>query len=382
MSLALDLSDARPERREGGLGALMTMIAARAAEAETDPGGLSPEITAMARAGLLWACLPRRAGGSGLGQDADQAEALFDVLRRLGRANLSAARLFEGHVNAIRLVNLYGGAAIQTRTYDAVRAGALLGVWGADGAQPLTYVRAGGRCVLNGEKLFASGLGQVRYAVATVRENGVGPGPAELVLADVSDPARQEPEQWTGSGMRATASGRFRFDGLEVDAEHRLGAPGDYQREPYFEGGVWRYCAAHLGGAEGLVDLWRGALSSRGRLDEPLQLTRLGRAAALCRAMSASIRAAAVRVETCDPDAKDAVALAVADVLLARQFTEEACVEVLALAEKSLGTAAHGRGRAIERVRRDLSLFIRQAAPDAKLIHAVQELDARWSDAW
>ncbi|MFB7882103.1 hypothetical protein [Brevundimonas diminuta] len=382
MSLALDLSDAPPDRREGGLADLMTMIAARAAEAEIDPGGLGPEITAMARAGLLSACLPRPTGGSGLAQDADQAEALFDALRRLGRANLSAARLFEGHVNAIRLVGLYGGAAIQTQVYDAVRSGALLGVWGADGARPLTYVRAGGRWILHGEKLFASGLGQVRYAVATVREKGAGPGPAELVLVDVSDPARQEPEQWTASGMRATASGRFRFDGLEVGAEHRLGSPGDYQREPHFEGGVWRYCAAHLGGAEALVDLWRGALSSRGRLDEPLQLTRLGRAAALCRAMSACIHAAAVRVETCDPDDQHAVPLAVADVLLARQFTEEACVEVLVLAEKSLGTMAHGIGSPIERVRRDLSLFIRQAAPDAKLIRAVQSLDARWSDAW
>ena len=170
--------------------------------------------------------------------------------------------------------------------------------------------------------------------------------------------------------------------GLEVDVEHRLGAPGDYQREPHFDGGVWRYCAAHVGGAEALVDLWRGALFSRGRLDEPLQLTRLGRAAALCRAMSACINAAAVRVETCNPDDQHAVPLAVADVLLARQFTEEACVEVLVLAEKSLGTMAHGIGSHIERVRRDLSLFIRQAAPDAKLIRAVQSLDARWSDAW
>ena len=157
---------------------------------------------------------------------------------------------------------------------------------------------------------------------------------------------------------------------------------GDYQREPHFEGGVWRYCAAHLGGAEALVDLWRDALSSRGRLDDPLQLTRLGRAAALCRAMAACIRAAAQQVETCDPGSESAVEIAVADVLLARQFTEEACVEVLALAEKSLGTMAHGIGSPIERVRRDLSLFIRQAAPDAKLIRAARIMDRHWAQAW
>jgi len=257
-----------------------------------------------------------------------------------------------------------------------------MGVWGADGPRPLAYERNGVGLVLNGEKLFASGLGQVGYAVVTLREAGSGEGPAELAVIDVSDPVRQDAELWTASGMRATASGRFRFDGLRIEADHRLGQAGDYQREPHFEGGVWRYCAAHLGGAEALVDLWRDALSSRGRLDDPLQLTRLGRAAALCRAMAACIRAAAQQVETCDPGSESAVEIAVADVLLARQFTEEACVEVLALAEKSLGTMAHGIGSPIERVRRDLSLFIRQAAPDAKLIRAARIMDRHWAQAW
>ena len=33
---------------------------------------------------------------------------LFDALVALGRANLSAGRIFEGHVNAIKLLHLYG----------------------------------------------------------------------------------------------------------------------------------------------------------------------------------------------------------------------------------------------------------------------------------
>lgn len=382
MSLAHDETAHPTETETCSLTGLIRAIADRAASAESDPEGLSWEMAWLAEAGLTQACLPRAYGGESLAIDAARVEDLFSILRRLGRANLSVARLFEGHVNAVRLVDLYGAPAVQESVFGAVGQGALMGVWGADGPRPLAYERNGVGLVLNGEKLFASGLGQVGYAVVTLREAGSGEGPAELAVIDVSDPVRQDAELWTASGMRATASGRFRFDGLRIEADHRLGQAGDYQREPHFEGGVWRYCAAHLGGAEALVDLWRDALSSRGRLDDPLQLTRLGRAAALCRAMAACIRAAAQQVETCDPGSESAVEIAVADVLLARQFTEEACVEVLALAEKSLGTMAHGIGSPIERVRRDLSLFIRQAAPDAKLIRAARIMDWHWAQAW
>ena len=255
-----------------------------------------------------------------------------------------------------------------------MRNGALLGVWGADGRRPLRFSRHGDRLRLDGEKAFASGLGLVRFAVVTLREQG-GPdgaeaGPARLAAVDVSDRARQDPAAWTASGMRATASGRFDFTGLEIEGDQCLGLPGDYEREPHFEGGIWRYCAIHLGGADSLVELWRAALAARGRLADPLQLTRYARAMALCRAMASLLRDTALSVEAAaggDPARIDA---AVADALLARQFTEESCVEILALAEKSLGTAAHVAGSPIERVRRDLSMFIRQAAPDAKLLKA------------
>ncbi len=356
--------------------ALMSRLAERADLAEIDPAGLAPEIDMLRHAGLLAACLPGDDGGAGLGLHARSAVSAFELLRRMGRANLSVARLFEGHINAVKLLCLYGESRLRARIFPAVRDGALLGVWGADGPRPLRYAPFGDHLRLDGEKVFASGLGLVRFAIVTLREDTSDEGPSRLALLEVSDPQRQDPSAWKASGMRATASGRFDFAGMAFDPDQFVGRPGDYEREPHFEGGIWRYCAAHLGGAEALVDLWQHALAARKRLDDPMQLTRYARAVSLCRAMTSLLRETSQTVEAAvnsDPAATDA---AVADALLARQFVEESCVEILQLAEKSLGTAAHVRRTSIERIRRDLSMFLRQAAPDAKLLKAGRLLAA------
>ncbi|MFT8776640.1 MAG: hypothetical protein ABF893_08290 [Gluconacetobacter liquefaciens] len=366
----------------GGHDALMRWLASRADSAETDPAGLAPEIDAIRQVGLLAACLPHSEGGEGLGLGAEAAHDTCTLLRRLGHANLSIARLFEGHMNAVKLLHLYGGPDVWERVAPAIGDGALLGVWGADGPRPLRGFGAGGRLRLEGEKIFASGLGLVHFAVVTLRDGNDDDGPSRLALVDVSDSARQDLSAWKASGMRATASGRFDFTGLEIDAGHLVGQPGDYMREPYFEGGIWRYCAAHLGGAEALVDLWRDALTCRGRLDNPMQLARYARAVALCHAMASLLRDTAQTVEAVAAKPQDMIDEAVAAALLARQFVEESCVRILQLAEKSLGTASYVTGTPIERIRRDLSMFLRQATPDAKLLKAGRLLTGAQGAPW
>ncbi|MFD0389234.1 acyl-CoA dehydrogenase [Tistrella bauzanensis] len=318
----------------------------------------------------------------------------MDVLRRIGRASLPVARLVEGHMNAVKLVALYGDAPMIGRVSAAVRDGCLMGVWAADDATPLTgtvgvtgTVGADGRVTLTGGKRFASGLGLVGLAVVSLR-------PADGPTPDAAAP-RPPPPSGGGRRHRSCAARSRRLDGRR-HARHRLGPhrsgrghagrgrpagrPGAYGREPHFEGGIWRYCAAHIGGAEALISVWHDRLAAAGRLDDPLQLTRFARAVALCRASLATVREAAIAAEAAAGGPVAVVDHAVAGCLLARQTVEEMCVAVLALAETSLGMQAHDRGSDIERLRRDLSLFIRQAAPDAKLLAAGRILAARAAD--
>ncbi|MGR3541186.1 MAG: hypothetical protein ACU0BS_07125 [Hasllibacter sp.] len=347
-------------------GALRSALAPR----EGDAPDLSAALSALRGAGVLRAVLPAAMGGCGLGVARGTSRPLADLLRRIGRIDLPLARLAEVHVNAALLVEVHGGPAAQGAMRGAVRDGALLGVWGADGPEPMEWAdRPDGAVALRGAKRYASGLGQVALALVTAR---AGPGaPPRMFLIPAQDPARHDHGAWTASAMRATRSGGFDAGGIAVGAAGQVGGEGDLMVEPWFEGGIWRYCAAHVGGAEGLIDRWADLLGRMGRRDDPVQRSRLGRAMAEAAAARAVTEAAAGASEAARDAPPEGIERAVAACLLAREAVEGACARVLALCERSLGMAAHDAAGPVDRMRRDLSLFLRQAAPDAKLDRAV-----------
>lgn len=353
------------EWRSAGLDAvgaarvLATAIASRAAAADRGEATLAPDIEDLRHAGLLSAPLCKAAGGIGLCWQADAVLPGLEVLRVLGRANLSVARVYEGHVNAVKLVMLYGTARAQAQMAQAVRAGALMGVWGANGARPVTVRAEGARWRLEGTKRFASGLGLVAFAVLSATD---AEGAVRLVVVPADDPGRADPSEWRVSGMRATVSGGFDASGLVVEADAALGGPDDYHREPHFQGGVWRYAAAQLGGLEALVEAARADIAARGRLADPHQAARFARAVMACETGRLWVTAAATSVEA--PGAAPASATRA---VLARLAVERAAVETMAEMDRALGTAGHFSGHMVERVRRDLTFYLRQAAPDEAL---------------
>ncbi len=270
-----------------------------------------------------------------------------DVCARLvsiAEANLPVARLIEGHVNARDLLDRLAPAL--------AKVGAIYGVWGADGSDPL-------RCDvdrLTGGKRYASGLGVVTAAIVTVAvEDGT-----RLALVDVTDPHRHRPETWRMLGMRATVSGDIDLTGLPFDW---IGGPGDYFVEPTFLGGVWRIAAVQLGGTLGLLAAARDVLNARGHLEAEAQVARL--APLLARAMAAFglvERAAGVASGpggAADPDR--AVALSIQ----ARLLTEDLAQDAIAAVERSVGLAHFAEGSDTGRIARDLATYCRQAARDA-----------------
>jgi alkylation response protein AidB-like acyl-CoA dehydrogenase len=288
-----------------------------------------------------------------------------ELLRRIGRASLSVGRLVEGHANAMLLITLYGTTSQRDRAGQDVARGRLYGVWGADGEPPLSLAGTGSHPRLSGSKAFCSGLGLVDCAVLTARQPS---GAAQMLLADVSDPSRADASAWQVSGMRATASGRYDFNG--VDAE-LLGRPGDLLHEPHFEGGTWRYAALHVGGLEALAEAFRAYLKTRGRADEPLQRRRLADIVGLAETARLRVESAATAVATADAGN---VELAVARALLAREAVEQCCLEAMAICDRGIGTLGFRSGSLVDLVRRDLGLFLRQANLDGKLEMAAQTL--------
>ena len=348
---------------------------ANAPRLDTDDAFPETEVAALAGVGLLRAPLPPELGGAGLGHGPEGATALAQVLMRIGAGSLPLGRLYEGHVNALGLILAYGTPAQQARAAEDAAGGRLFGVWNTDDrADPLRLEDAAAGPVLRGRKVLASGAGWVERPLVTAATPA---GPC-MVVPDLARGERADLSGWRAQGMRASATGAVALDGLPAGPAERLGEPGDYHREPLFSGGAWRFLAVQTGGAGELFDLLRRHLRELGRDGDPHQRARVGEAAVALETARLWVGQAALRMAgaAADPEA------AVAYVNLARRAVEQAALDILALAQRSVGLAAFLRPHPMERVARDLATYLRQPAPDRALDLAAGHLLAREGWPW
>lgn len=320
-------------------------------------------VDALREQGLLKAVLPAALGGSDL-LEPDRILDLRDVLVAIGRGSLVLGRLYEGHVNAVRLILRYAAPEIRDRLAADVSDGHLFGVWNTEPSPGGLVLdeQADGGYLLTGAKNFASGAGFVTRPLVTAQV-----GPIRLMLVVPLDPgARSDLSAWKAQGMRASATGSLDFTGLRIGREAVIGAADDYVRQPEFSCGAWRFLAVQCGGIAAVFEAHRAHLRKTGRGHEPNQLARLGLAAtALETAHLFVTRAArfAARAES-DPDG------AVAYVNLARGAVERAGLDVIELAQRSVGLAGFLEAHPLERLMRDLATYLRQPAPDLALAAA------------
>ncbi|ETW11544.1 cyclic nucleotide-binding protein [Roseivivax marinus] len=331
----------------------LTDALAKLAPAGPEEPAIGPLVEHLREAGLLSACAPADTGGSDLAHLPDDPARLAETLAAVGAASLSAGRLFEGHVNAAKLVALYARGDARDRWCAAIARGQLFGIWGAEGAQPVRL--SDGR--LAGEKRFASGADILDHAIITARDDA---GDVQLLVVGLDRlEGRLFPEEWSVSGMKATASGRVDLDGLRIEPGDHLGAPADYLREPHFQGGVWRYAAVQLGAMQEMTRCTAHQLGARGQTEAPLQAARLRRMVMACETARLWVDHAARTVER--PEARPCDA---GVAMLARLTIEREAVALMQEMDAALGAASFATAHPVERHRRDLQFYLRQANPD------------------
>ena len=177
-----------------------------------------------------------------------------------------------------------------------------------------------------------------------------------MVIVPANDAERANLAGWRVRGMRATVSGRYAVEGLPIDPVMLLGRPGDYDREPRFTAGAWRFCAVQMGGVEALVAEIRRSMRDTARCD-PIQRARFADAVAATRSAGFWVNEAARRFAL---QHGDAVAIA----RLTRGVVEQAGFTVMEAAARILSTQSAFDGERADKIIRDLSLYLRQAGPD------------------
>ena len=350
------------------LAALEPVLAKMAAASDRLGGFPSQEMRLLAKHGILSSVLPATASGPGFGTEPDGAEGAFEILRSLGRANVALARLFEGHLNAIKLVAAFG-TPLQLQDIAAdVQAGHIFAIWNTEAPPGLQLEPAGDGFVLSGAKLFASGVGHVDRAVVTARLPG-----GDLVLAALAfDPAAVPFSHagWDVLGVKGAATGRIDLAGLHVARSQIIGKPGDYFREPDFSAGAWRTLCVQTGAMEALYDLFRAALLAASHGSSPIQRARLAEIACHCETARLWSEKAGVEAET----GRLGNARAIAYVNLARATVGHSATRTIELVQRGIGAKAFVAGHPVERIARDLSFYLRQPAPDQTVDEAAATL--------
>ena len=334
-----------------------------AAETYSSGGYPAREMDALREAGLLHVTLP----GEPLDHRHDNTAALLQLLQQIGQGNLAVGRIYEGHVNALQLINIYGTEAQRERWYADARNGHLFGVWNTEMRDGIHLrQQADGSVRVVGSKSFCSGSVHVTRPIITgvlsakASRKALGWQMVVLELDAYSPPIDES--FWTPLGMRNSVSFKIDFTGILLAPQDLLGTTGDYNRQPYLSGGAIRFAAVQLGGAAAVLEALRQYLTELKRTDDPYHRTRVARMVMMVESGTLWLqRGGYVNDHSSDP--QEVVNYA----NMVRSAITEYCTECLRLAEHSVGARGMLHPYPFARLHTDLTMYLRQPAPDFAL---------------
>ncbi|GAA2852101.1 acyl-CoA dehydrogenase [Actinoplanes cyaneus] len=278
-------------------------------------------------------------------------------LAALGRADLVACRLAEGHADAV---------AIRTELGDEPGDDGRWGVWAA-APSTVRAERAPEGWRLTGDRPWCPGAAWCTDALVTaVAEDGI-----RLFAVRNEGPYAQPLEgTWPAIGMSGSDSRTVRFTGAPA---RPVGGPGEYAGRPGFWHGGIGVAACWYGGALAVADTLLAA--ARSKELGPHALAHLGAVDVALGAAWAVLEDAARRIDA-EPRA-DAGRLA----LRARAVVESAATEVIDRVGRALG--ADPLCRDVMHAQRivDLTVYLRQSHAESdleQLGHLLVEEGAPW----
>jgi alkylation response protein AidB-like acyl-CoA dehydrogenase len=341
-------------------------IAQNAANVDYDGAFPVKEFDQLRQAGLLTISLPDQP----LASSKRKTAKLLRLLKAVGKASLPVGRLYEGHINALLLIELYANQQQQQQWFADAAEQHLFGVWNTQAQDGVKLQDLGnGRYRLEGCKTFCSGAGHVTRPLITadwISPHKKGWQMCVLPMERLTQPIIDS-DFWKPLGMRASASFKVDFTGLEITDDDLLGPPDAYYRQPYFSGGAIRFAAVQLGGAEAVLEATHQLLRDMKRTDDAFQRARVAEMAYLIESGNLWLKQAGKKHDKWvqQPENTDKL-LAYAN--MTRTVIEDVCLRCMQLAERSVGSRGLIRPQTLERVHRDLTTYLRQPAPDATLV--------------
>jgi alkylation response protein AidB-like acyl-CoA dehydrogenase len=376
MKLDLDLDLERRALIERVAELARERLAPRAAHYDRTASFPAEEFADLFAAGLLAAAVPREHGGLGVGPLRGDAFTLWMMTKELAKADLSLARCWEGHANSLVLIDALGSEEQRTRWFaGVVERGEKWVAWSGEPQAPAPgeVVRFGTRVtavpggyVVDGSKAFSTSAGGAQWAILLVNTGGPGaarhaasPETLLLLACDLADPSVEiDRSWWDPIGMRATVSHLVRFTRTFIPESQRIGEPGCYLREGWQTAFIPHYAASFLGAAEAAYDQALIYLTAQGKGEDPYVQQRVARMSIHVETAHLWLRHVA---RMWDDGRRQEAQLAGSR---ARHLIEHLAEETVGHAIRACGARMLMRSNPVERIYRDLSLYIRHDNDD------------------
>jgi alkylation response protein AidB-like acyl-CoA dehydrogenase len=332
-------------------------------------------------AGLHAPTVPREYGGLGLGPYRGDVFTLWMMTKEIAKADLSLARCWEGHVNSLVLLDGMADDAQRARWFPGVVGrGEKWVAWSGEPQSRApgdknrfgTHVeRVDGGYIIDGAKAFCTSAGGARWALLLV--NTAGPGGARhassaaadtllLLACDLDDPSISfDGSWWDPIGMRSTVSHVAKFDRTFVPEENLVGEPGQYLREGWQTCFVPHYASAFLGAAEGAYEYALDYIRTQNKADDPYVQHHVA-------SMAMNVETAHLwLVHVARLWERGAYAEAQVAGSRARHLVEHLALETVDHCVRACGARSLNRPSPIERVMRDLAMYVRHDNDDQVL---------------
>ena len=335
----------------------------------------------LVAAGLHAPTIPLEEGGLGLGPYRGDVFPLWMMTKEIAKADLSLARCWEGHANSLVLLDGMADDGQRRRWFSGViERGETWVAWSGEPQARATgeqirfgtsVQRVDGGFLLEGTKAFCTSAGGARWALLLV--NTAGPGGARhataaaadtllLLACDLTDRSIEfDGSWWDPIGMRATVSHAVRFNGTFIPDENLVGAPGQYLRDGWQTCFVPHYAASFLGAAEAAYQYGVDFITNQQKTDDPY--------------IQHHVATMALNVETAHLWLRHIAGLwesgryaeAQAAGSKARHLVEHLAQETVDHCVRACGARVLNRPSPIERILRDLAMYIRHDNDDQVL---------------
>ncbi|WNZ81795.1 acyl-CoA dehydrogenase family protein [Pseudomonas sp. P108] len=284
----------------------------------------------------------------------------FQCLAEVGGHDLGLCKLFEGHTDALAIIEQLGGTPTPGSTW---------GMWAAEPPQARVKVSPAGHMVaLHGRKAWCSGAAVLSHALLTAWD---ADDQQQLVAVALDQPGVTITEQgWQAVGMGATGSVEVLFDGAEAQA---IGNPGDYlQRAGFWQGGIG-IAACWYGAARQIAEALRNHCGQR---PEPHALAHLGAVDSALQAAADVLRFSALHIDAHPEDNAELLARR------ARAVVEQSTEQVMREVGRALGAGPFCKDRHFARLSADLPVFLRQSHAERDLAALGQMVAGQSAEAW